>query len=189
MRKLILEEWLSLDGHVADKQESLDFFASRVRDTFRNPQRLNFLKTIDTLLFGRKTYEQFAALWPHRPIENDALAEKINRTPKIVFSTTLADAPWGKWPKAGIESGDVLTVVKQLKSAQGADMVLWGSVSLVQALMKDNLIDEYRLHLCPVLTGGGRKLFPDNFNPLNLNLLEAKPEDAGALFLHYQVIA
>jgi dihydrofolate reductase len=184
-RKLIIEEWLSLDGYVSDKMGKLDFFIKHVRESYTLSSRIDFLNSIDTILLGRKTYEQFSALWPQRPAENDLLAEKMNGLNKMVFSGTLEDAPWGSWPAASVDPNDPITRIKTLKSQPGKNMVVWGSIMLAQTLMKADLVDEYHLHLCPALTGGGRRLFPDNMNLSSLSLLETSPYSNGAVFISY----
>lgn len=85
MRKLIVSEWLSLDGFVSDKNGQLDFFAGLVRDTFAEPEQVAFLQTIDTVLMGRATYQQFSAVWPNVPLESGLLAQRMNQAHKIVF--------------------------------------------------------------------------------------------------------
>jgi dihydrofolate reductase len=184
-RKLILEEWLSLDGHVSDKEGKLDFFARHVRESYTTAYRTELLDSIDTILFGRKTYTQFAALWPERPVEKDVLAEKINTLDKIVFSASLEKAPWGRWKEASIADGNPAEKITQLKSSAGKNMILWGSITLAQTLIKKNLVDEYHLHICPVLTGGGRKLFADETEPVGLSLLDTKQFDNGLVLLKY----
>lgn len=186
MRKIILSEWASLDGYVSDAAGQLDFFAGFVRPTYAEADQVAFLDTIDTILFGRKTYELFVTLWPDRPADQEALANKMNNGRKIVFSNTLKDAPWGKWPKAEIHSGDFLAHIKELQSAPGKDIVLWASISLAKTLMKEGLVDEYRLFICPVLLGGGRKLFTEEIDPTKLKLLAVNHYDTGIVSLHYQ---
>jgi Dihydrofolate reductase len=181
MRKLILEEWISLDGHTSDKNGSLDFFAHTIRDTYTNEQQ--FLNTIDTILLGRTTYEQFSKTWPQRPIENDPLAETINKGRKIVFSNTLQEAHWSPYPKAEMANGNAIEYIRQLKATPGKNFILWGSISLAQTFMKENLIDEYRLHVCPVVTGGGGKLFKE---AINLKLVETKQYANGNTLLIYR---
>ncbi len=185
MRKIILSEWISLDGYVSDKKGQLDFFASLVRKTYAEADQVKFLETIDTILLGRKTYEQFVEIWPDRPADTEVLADRMNRGRKIVFSNTLKDAPWGKWPVAEIASGNAISYIQQLKSIPGKNIVLWASISLAQTLMKENLIDEYRLFLCPILTSGGRKLFTEEINPTTLRLLEVRHYDTGIVCLNY----
>lgn len=190
MRKLILEEWLSLDGNATDKDGGLDFFTSLTpeQNKYADTDQLAFLETIDTILLGRKTYELFADFWPTATTDTEIIADKLNETPKIVFSNTLIKAPWGEWPAAEIISAEATGAITQLKAKPGRDMVMWGSISLAQSLMEADLIDEYHLQLCPVLTGGGRKLFLQPMNTGQLTLLETKQYDTGTVLLKYQRI-
>jgi dihydrofolate reductase len=189
MRKLILEEWMSLDGYVADKNGELDFFTNLTpeQNKYSDLDQLKFLETIDTILLGRITYELFVDFWPAATTDKEVIADKLNEIKKIVFSNTLTEAPWGKWKEAEIITGDAVAEIKKLKSLAGKDMVMWGSISLAQSLMRENLIDEYHIQLCPVVTGSGRSLFPDQIN-YNLNLLELRQYDTGTLFLNYQAV-
>lgn len=188
MRKLILEEWVSLDGFAADRNGKLDFFTHLTpeQNTYSDQDQLRFLQEVDTILLGRKTYELFVDFWPDATTDKEAIADKLNETKKIVFSNTLTKAPWGKWPEAEIVIGNATTAIKQLKSLPGKDMVLWGSISLAQSLMQENLIDEYHIQLCPVLTAGGRSLFTEQLNPKNLHLLEVRQYNTGTIFLNYK---
>ena len=187
MRKLIAQEWISLDGYTSDKNNQLDFFAGSVRETYQDDHSRQFLATIDCILFGRKTYEQFAAVWPNRSIEGDLLAQKMNTAQKIVFSNSIDKAPWGKWKEATLESGNPITCISELKSSEGKSIVVWGSISLVQALMRESLVDEYHLFICPIVTGGGTKLFPEGLNQTPLTLIECARCDSGVVRLNYQV--
>jgi dihydrofolate reductase len=188
MRKLIVEEWISLDGFISDSNGKLDFFASHVRQTYSAAERKQFLETIDCILFGRKTYEQFTALWPQRSTDNDQLAELINSEKKIVFSQTLKAAPWGTWPEAAVLRGDVIDHVKILKEGSGKNLVVWGSISLANTLMRARLIDEVHLHICPTLLGGGTRLFENGLDPAALNLAESKCYGPGIVLLKYEFL-
>lgn len=186
MRKLILEEWISLDGYTCDKEGKLDFFAPHIRTSYDDPERMAFRESIDTILLGRNTYAQFATLWPHRTAEDNILAVKMNTAEKIVCSRSLTEAPWGNWKTADIESGDILARISQLRSGTGGAIIVWGSISLAQHLMKANVIDEYHIHICPVLTGGGRRLFADDLVPSSITLLATRHYGSGIVHLHYQ---
>jgi len=186
MRKIILSEYLSADGYVADRKGQLDFFGPQVRKIGAEADQVRFIETIDTLLMGRKTYEQFAQVWPDRPASKEVLADTINKARKIVFSNTLKKAPWGKWPEAEIESGELVPAIGRLKSLPGGNIVVWASISLAQHLMKANLIDEYQLFVCPVLTAGGRRLFTEEMDPTSLRLLKISRYETGIVCLHYQ---
>jgi dihydrofolate reductase len=187
MRKLIVEEWVSLDGYVADKNGNLDFFTNLTPDQnkYSDADQLKFLETVDTILLGRKTYELFVDFWPEATTDKEVIADRLNEIKKVVFSNTLTNAPWGKWPAAEIISGEAGSTIKKLKELPGKNIVLWGSISLTQALMKENLIDEYHIQLCPVLTGGGRALFPEQMKLGKLQLLETGQYNTGVVFLNY----
>jgi len=186
MRKLILEEWTSLDGYAVDKNGKLGFFPSTEANKYADNDQLKFMESIDTILLGRKTYELFADFWPDATTETEIIADKLNGTNKIVFSNTIVKAPWGKWKSAEILNGEATAAIKSLKLLPGKDIVLWGSISLAQTLMKENLIDEFHIQLCPVLTGGGRKLFPNEMNLQQLTLSEVRQYNTGVVFLNYK---
>jgi dihydrofolate reductase len=141
---------------------------------------------IDTILLGRKTYELFAEFWPTATTESEIIADKLNSTKKVVFSNSLQNAPWGKWPAAEIMKGEASEKIRDLKMQEGKNMVLWGSISLVQSLMKQHLIDEYHLQLCPAITGGGKPLFPESNHYINMHLIEWKKYETGMMFLRYE---
>ncbi len=187
MRKLILGEWMSLDGFLTDKDNQLTFFENLSPDqnTYSDQEQLKFLENIDTVLFGRKTYELFADFWPEASSHKEVIADKLNQLKKIVFSNTLLHAPWGHWPAAQVISGEAVDAIRHLKLLEGRDMVMWGSISLAQVLIKENLIDEYRIQLCPVFTGGGRTLFLNAQKELRLTLKDVRRYDTGAVFLNY----
>jgi dihydrofolate reductase len=187
MRKLIVQEWISLDGYATDKDGKLDFFAPSVRETYADDYFKPFLNEIDCILIGRKTYELFAPVWVGRPIEDDLLARVMNTAQKIVFSRTLSHAPWGKWKEATIETADPVEHVKNLKQLPGKNLMLWASLSLAGLLIRENLVDEYRMFICPTITGGGRK-FPSEGTPhAALKLIDSKHFNNGVVSLSYKV--
>jgi dihydrofolate reductase len=108
----------------------------------------------------------------------------LNELPKLVFSNTLTATPWGRWNNAQLANGELIKAIQKLKSMPGKNIVLWGSISVAQQLMMNNLIDEYHLQVCPVLNGGGKKLFESEF-AANLNLLEVRKYNTGTVFLSY----
>ena len=188
MRKLILEEWVSLDGYVSDKNGELDFFTNLTpeQNKYSDAGQLKFLETVDTILLGRKTYELFVEFWPTATTDKEVIADRLNEIKKIVFSNTMIKAPWGQWPEAEVMAGEAIAAIKRLKSLPGKNMVMWGSISLAQSLMKENLIDEYHIQLCPVLTGGGKNFFPELTNFRQLHLSEVRQYNTGTIFLNYE---
>jgi dihydrofolate reductase len=185
MRKLILEEWLSLDGFAEDRNGRLDFFPESHENRYSDLDQLKFLDTVDTMVLGRRTYELFVNFWPTATTDQEVIAEKLNSLNKIVFSKTLKHAPWGKWSESVVLNGDVVEEVKKLKRSSGKNIVVWGSLSLAQELMKHGLIDEFHIQVCPTAVGGGRRLFPEVDDYLKLKLIEVRRYESGALFLNY----
>jgi dihydrofolate reductase len=180
---------MSLDGFLTDQENQLDFFTSPTPDqnTYSDRDQLRFLETVDTILLGRKTYELFVQFWPEATTDQEVIANKLNQLDKIIFSGTLAAAPWGKWNPGLVIPGNAAAALRNLKQQPGKDMVMWGSISLAQAMIKENLIDEYRIQICPVLTGGGRRLFSEGLPFQNLILIEEKKYNTGTVFVNYRV--
>ena len=186
MRKLILEEWLSVDGFAVDRDGKLDFFPASETDKFSDGDQLKFLDSVDTILLGRRTYELFVSFWPTATIDKEVIADRLNTLPKLVFSRTLSEAPWGKWHPAQVVSGDAVAEIKRLKAQDGKHMVLWGSLSLAQELIAADLIDEYHLQISPTIVGGGRRLFPNLQSYAKLKRVNVRTYDTGVVFLHYE---
>ncbi len=187
MRKVILQEFVTLDGLAAGPNNSVDFVPTSTRgDQSFGRQQKRLLDTIDMILLGRVTYQMFADYWPKvTKGEEKPFADKLNGTPKIVFSKTLASAPWGEWEEAKIVKNSAAEEVARLKQQSGKDMIIWGSISLAQSLINEGLIDEYLLVICPLVLGSGRPLFLDKVDSLDLKLVEAKTHDLGAVQLKY----
>lgn len=186
MRKLIVEEWLSLDGYAEDRNGKLDFFPSTEANKYSDRDQLKFMDSIDLIVLGRKTYELFVEFWPTATTDKEIIADRLNEIPKTIFSNTLKNAPWGKWPAAHVQGGDAATHIRNLKAMPGKDIVLWGSISLAQSLIKQNLVDEYHIQVCPTAVGGGKTLFPNMDHYHQLRLVNTKTYDTGVIYLQYE---
>lgn len=187
MKKLILQEFVSVDGLASGPNDSVDFVpASNQGDQRFGQRQMEFLDSIDTILLGRVTYEMFAGHWPNVPPGPDRpFADKLNAIPKIVFSKTLDRAPWGSYPEARVVKTSAAKEVAKLRQGSGKDMVLWGSISLAQSLMGEGLIDEYQLIVCPLVLGNGRPLFAEKKDAVTMKLLTTKSFDRGSVLLAY----
>jgi dihydrofolate reductase len=187
MRKVILQEFVTLNGLAAGPNDSVDFVpASTAGDQSLGQRQLGFIDSIHTILLGRVTYTMFAEYWPKVTTgEDKPFADKLNALPKIVFSRTLDRAPWGEWEDATIVSSSAADEVERLKQRPGKDMVIWGSLSLAQSLMQESLIDEYQLIICPLVLESGKPLFGDNLDRFDLTLLHTRSFDRGTVLLAY----
>jgi len=188
MRKVILQEFVSLDALAAGPKDSVDFIPAATRDdeSFGREQ-MALINSIDTLLLGSVTYRLFSGYWPNvKEGKEKAFADKFNAAHKIVFSKTLDKAPWGAWEPGSIVKNSATEEVAKFKRKSGKDMVIFGSISVAQALMAERLIDEYRLVVCPVVLGSGRPLFANKDKPVNMRLMSAKAMDRGAVLHTYR---
>jgi len=187
VRNVVLQEFVSLDGLAAGPGDSVDFIpASTQGDEAFGREQMSLVERVDTLLLGRATYEMFAGFWPHVTDGPDkGFADRFNALRRIVFSTTLERAPWGSWDEGTIVSGDVAREVAALKEGPGADVLVSGSISLAQALIDAGLIDEYRLVLCPIVLGSGRRLFGDDATA-TMTIESATRLDRGGVSLVYR---
>jgi len=187
MRRVVLQEFVSLDGLAAGENDSVAFIpASTQGDQSFGREQLALMDAIDAILFGAVTYRMFAGFWPNvTEGEEKPFADKVNATPKVVFSKTLERASWGSWDEARIVKGSAVDEVTRRKGEPGRDMLIWGSISLAQSLMAAKLIDEYRLVLCPVVLGSGKPLFGDELASIPMNLVNVQRLDRGVVSLTY----
>ena len=132
------------------------------------------------LLLGRKTYEIFAAHWPK---VTDGSGDSLNSAKKYVASKTLQTVDWNN---STLIKGDVGEQVAALKDQSGPEIQVHGSGNLIQTLMKNDLIDEYRLWVFPVLLGGGKRLFADGTIPAGLKLLDTQTSSTGVVIAIYE---
>jgi dihydrofolate reductase len=137
----------------------------------------------DALLQGRRTYQVSAAAWPNR--SGDTFSDWINSTQKYVVSDTLTpdDITWN--PTEIIRGADLVEKVSELRAQPGGYIYTYGSPTMVQALMANDLVDELLLTIEPVVLGGGKRLFLDNGEKLEWELLSTKPAKTGAQVCHY----
>jgi dihydrofolate reductase len=188
MRKIILQEFVTIDNFAAGPNGETDFIMSlqgMPRKDMDNDM-LDFIDTVDTILMGSVTYKMFAGYWPNATTDTNPIADKLNATPKIVFSQTLDSAPWGKWGDAKVVKSDAASEIDRLKQLPGKNMVVWGSISLSHSLIKAGLIDEYQLRVMPVVLGKGKQLFPEDAGRFDMKLVETKTYDSGMAVLRYQ---
>jgi dihydrofolate reductase len=136
----------------------------------------------DALLLGRKTYEIFAAHWPH-VTDDDPVAAKLNSVPKYVASRTLGDVTWNN---STLIQGDVAQAVAKLKEEPGGEIQVTGSGELIQSLMEHDLVDEYQLWIFPVVVGEGKRLFARGGFPGALKLVDTQSSSTGVAIHTYE---
>ena len=180
MRNIIVSNYVTLDGFFEGPNREIDWF---VWDDEVEQYGIDLLDRIDTILFGRVTYELMAGYWPTTTEENPAITQAMNSLPKIVFSRTLDHVSWNN---SRLVKGDLRDEVLKLKEGPGKDIVIYGSGSIVAALTNVGLIDEYQMMVNPVILGSGKPMFQGVEKPVKLKLIRSRPFDIGNVLLYYQ---
>jgi dihydrofolate reductase len=188
MRKIIVSEYITLDGVIEDPGGAEGFKHGGWTFDFGGQEQQQYkfeeLFACDALLLGRRTYEGFAAAWPNMAAQTGAYGERMNNLPKYVVSTTLSQTTWN----ATLLKGDLAEELSRLKQEDGQDILIFGSGRLVQTLHERGLVDEYRLMVFPVVLGSGQRLFPDGEEKRALKLIEARTFSSGVVVLSYQPV-
>ncbi|KUJ37282.1 deaminase [Streptomyces albus subsp. albus] len=135
-------------------------------------------------VLGRRTYEIFAGYWPRVTDEKDPVASALNKLPKYVASTTLDQVGWNN---STLLSGDVATVVRRLKEETEGELQIHGSGELARSLMGQDVIDEFRLLVFPVVLGKGKRLFADGAMPTAMRLVDSRSTAAGVAVHTYRL--
>jgi len=182
MRKVFAFEVVSLDGYYSGPNQEFDW---PVVDEEFDEFSLRQLGEVDTLLFGRVTYELMASYWPTPAArEGDPkTAAAMNDLPKVVFSRTLDKAGWAN---SRLLEDDAAEEVTRLKQQPGKDIAIFGSFDLTVSLLRLGLVDELRIMVSPVVLGDGLSLFRTAIERIGLRLLEARPFRSGNVLLTYQ---
>jgi dihydrofolate reductase len=193
MRKLIVNEFLSLDGVAqapggAEEDPSGGFAHGGWHMQYMGDERaqrwvLANIVEAGGFLLGRRTYEIFAAYWPNASEEEQVIARPLNTKPKFVASKTLT-SPLG-WQNSTLLEGDLAAAVAAIKQQEGDDLHTIGSTELVRSLMEHDLIDEFRLVIDPVVVGGGKSIFRHDGLLRPLRLVEAQTASTGAILATY----
>ena len=190
MRKLIVLTFVTLDGVMqapgGPEEDTSGGFkyggwvAGYWNDFMEKVMETQMAEPFD-LLLGRKTYDIFAAYWPNAKKEI-FYADKLNNAKKYVASTTLSKFNWNN--STGI-TGDIVEEVKKLKNEEGPEIQVHGSSNLIQTLLKNDLVDEFRLKIFPITIGMGKRLFGDGTIPASFKLTESKVSTMGVIAAIY----
>ena len=185
MGRIIVTEFVSLDGVMeapggGEDYEHAGWTFEINRGEEGNKFKIKETSDSEALLLGRVTYEGFAKAWPSREGE---FADKFNRMPKCVISSTLKKADWNN---STILSGDVTEEITKLKKKLKGNIVVHGSAQLVQALVANDLIDELRLMVFPVILGSGKKLFGEIDEKKSMKLISSQTVGDSVEILIYE---
>jgi dihydrofolate reductase len=182
LRKIIVSNMVSLDGYIAGPDGEIDWF---VWDKELERYTVDLMGTVDTILFGRVTYDMMASYWPTDTANDPYVKERMNNLPKVVFSKTLVKADWNN---STLVSDIDPQRIMRMKRMTGKNMVVLGSGSIVSALTKFGLIDEYRIIVNPILIGNGKSMFKGLANRQKLELMDTRQLESGVTILTYHPV-
>jgi dihydrofolate reductase len=186
MGKLIVEQIVSADGYTQDQDGRIDFFEHERSINDADADQLRLLDTVGAIVLGRRTFQLFEAFWAEMDPAREPVAEPINAIPKYVVSNSLASAPWGrKGDAAQVLRGDGVAAVRDLKHRVDGDLIVWGSLTLADALLKGGAVDILRLRLIPKLIGAGRSIAPSDLGHRKLNLRSVQSYKDGFIVIEY----
>jgi dihydrofolate reductase len=188
MGRIVVSENVSLDGVIQDPNGDEGYihggWFAQIADADREAwAEAAFEEALNAqaLLFGRRSYQFFAALWPFR---SGQFAERLNNMPKYVVSSTLSNCEWNN---STILKGNVVTAVSDLKREFSGDIVVYASFKLVHTLIEHDLIDEFRMTIYPFVLGTGERLFDETSDKKPLRLLDSRTIGAGLAHLAYEL--
>ncbi len=185
MRKLIMWNVITLDGYFEGKQNWDLSFHDTIWGKELEQLSIEQLHSADYLVFGRVTYEGMAAHWTKAIEENSEpgeITKLMNKIPKLVFSRTLKSVDWNN---STLIKENASAEIKKIKEQGGKDMYVFGSANLSETFVNDNLIDEYRFGIAPVILGSGRPLFGKGNSSRTLSLVSTQQLANGGVVLKY----
>jgi dihydrofolate reductase len=195
-RRIVVTEFVTLDGYMVGPDEDMSWVAAGFDRRMHDDIARVMDDTYDTFVFGRATYDIFAAYWPHaepydegdelRPAEGKEdrrIIRALNGRPKVVFSTTMTDP---KWDNTRVVAGGLEDEIRRLKREPGKAMLVQGSASIVHAMGQADLVDEYHLYVHPVLLGEGKAMFPNGQARQDLTLTGLTRYANGVLATTYE---
>ncbi|HEY5825610.1 MAG TPA: dihydrofolate reductase family protein [Cyclobacteriaceae bacterium] len=177
MRKVVLSMMVSVDGYMEGKDPEYNWHHW---DAEMALYMMEFFKTVDTFIYGRRSYEAMIAYWP---VLNDEFANVMNQTKKIVFSRTLKEVTWN----SKLIKNNAVKEIQYLKKEEGKNLVLFGGADLAETLIENNLVDEFRLIVNPCLLGSGKPLFKNGSAIKSLKLTDTIKFDCGNVILIYSL--
>jgi dihydrofolate reductase len=180
MRKVVASEFVSLDGVVeAPDKWHFPYFNDQMGDAIEAAMAAS-----DAMLMGRVLYEEWAAFWPNQDPDENPVAARMNGVRKYVVSTTLKEPL--EWNNSTLIGDNLAEEISNIKEQPGKDISISGSPTLVRSLLEEDLLDELRLMVHPIVVGSGKRLFEEGGDQKALQLVDSKTFSTGVLYLTYQ---
>ncbi|HZN15305.1 MAG TPA: dihydrofolate reductase family protein [Acidimicrobiales bacterium] len=192
--RIVISDFISLDGVIqapggAEEDTDGGFRHGGWSMRYFDPETMGpvlgeVMDNTDALLFGRRTWQVMAAAWPGRA--GDPFADRMNEIQKYVVSRSLTESDINWTNTTLLPSDDAISAVRDLRAKGGRDIQVMGSASLATQLVENDLVDEYRLMIEPIVLGGGKKLFPDDGQACPLELVGTKTSSTGVHICTYR---
>jgi len=188
MGNVIVEQIVSADGYAEDADGGIGFFVNADWINEVDTEQLRMLSGVAAIVLGAKTYRMFADYWPSADPVAEPVAVPIRELPKFVVSSTLESAPWGDSDSAEILTGDGVAAVRGLRQRFTGDLIIWGSLTLSDALMRAGEVDVLRLRMLPVLLGSGRSFSPPDLGLRQMSLASVQSFEGGLILIEYHLV-
>jgi len=173
---------MTVDGYIAGLNGEMDWMTYNWDDQLKNYVQ-ELTDPVDCIVLGRKLAQGFIPYWASKPEGEDIKGvDKLNNTPKVVFTKTLDKS---EWDNTVLATGDLVDEINKLKKQEGNDIIAYGGATFVSALIKHGLIDEYHLFVNPTAIGKGMTIFNDLESIQNLTLVKSTSFDCGIVVLNY----
>ncbi len=185
MGKVIVEQIVSVDGYASYKDGGIGYFDASGDFKEGEDEQLKMLESVGAIVFGTTTYRMFADYWPKADEKVERVTGPINTLPKFVVSNSLEAAPWGDIGQVEILRGDGVDSVRALRKRIDGNLMLWGSLTLTDALFRAREVDVLRLRSVPILIGSGRSFAPEDLGDLKLTLHHVKTYPRGHTVAEY----
>ena len=179
MRKLKLQVQMTVNGYIAGPNGEMDWTLRDWDDKLKHYVG-DIMQPVDCIVLGRKLAQGFIPYWASHPEEEGA--DTFNQTPKVVFTKTLAVS---EWDNTSLAKGELVDEVEKLKAQEGGDLITYGGASFASALIKHQLIDEFRFFVNPVSIRQGLGIFAELDQPQSLDLVKASAFECGIVVLNY----
>jgi len=184
MRKIIVSNLISVDGFISGVNDDISWFVN-IADKEFEKYGVNLINSIDTMLFGRITYQLMESYWPNAsPDTNDQrIIDAMNNFHKIVSSRTLNKT---EWKNTTLIKENITVEIAKLKEQPGKDMVIYGSGSVVSLFAREGLIDNYLIFVYPVAIGKGKTMFSGIKENLKLKIADTRTFSSGVVLIDYR---
>lgn len=185
MGKIIVEQIVTADGYASRKDGGIGFFDASGDFKDAEDEQMKMLRSVGAIVFGATTYRMFADYWPGADEETERVTGPINSLPKFVVSNTLRSAPWGVKGEVEILRGDGVESLRGLRRRIDGDLMIWGSLTLTDALFRARQVDVLRLRTVALLLGEGRSFAPEGLGDLKLSLRHVESYPSGHVVAQY----